>query len=62
MTAKRQKIRKAILLCVFLTFPVIMNYFSPALIAMGASEGVINGSFLLFGSVFVSALILGRVK
>jgi ferredoxin-type protein NapH len=60
MTAKRQKIRKAILLCVFLTFPVIMNYFSPALIAMGASEGVINGSFLLFGSVFVSALILGR--
>jgi hypothetical protein len=24
-----------------------MNYFSPALIAMGASEGIINGSFIL---------------
>ena len=60
MTATRQKVRKAIIFCLFLTFPVIMNYFSPALIAMGASEGVINGSLLLFGLLFVSALFLGR--
>lgn len=60
MTAKRQRVRKAIIFCLFLTFPIIMNYFSPVLIAMGTSKGIINGSFLLFGFVFVSALFLGR--
>jgi polyferredoxin len=60
MTKTRQRVRRAIIFCLFLTFPVIMNYFSPALIAMGASEGIINGSFILFGFLFVAALFLGR--
>jgi polyferredoxin len=60
MIARRQRVRRAVIFCLFLTFPVVMNYFSPALIAMGASEGIINGSFILFGCVFLSALLMGR--
>ncbi len=44
----------------FLSFPVVMNYFSPVLIAMGAAAGIVNGSFLVFGFLFVAALFLGR--
>lgn len=44
----------------FLTFPVILNYFSPALAAMSASEGIISASMLVFGFLFLSALFLGR--
>ena len=34
MIAKSQRLRKGIIFCVFLAFPVILNYFSPALAAM----------------------------
>ncbi len=44
----------------FLAFPVVMNYFSPVLIAMGAAAGIVNGSFLAFGFLFATALFLGR--
>jgi ferredoxin-type protein NapH len=60
MTAKRQRVRKAIMFCLFLTFPISMNYFSPVLIAMGASDGIINGSFIVFGVLLIAALFLGR--
>jgi ferredoxin-type protein NapH len=45
----------------FLLFPIIYYYFSPYLIIMGASEGIIVGSFIAFLSMFVGALFLGRV-
>lgn len=57
---RRQRIRKALLLISFLLLPVTLYYFSPALILGGASEGVINGSFIVFGLMFISALFLGR--
>ena len=57
----RQRIRKALLLISFLLFPLTLYYFSPALIIQGASEGVINGSFIVFGLMFLSALFLGRL-
>ena len=44
----------------FLLFPIIYYYFSPYLIIVGASEGVINGSFIVFGSMFIVSLFLGR--
>jgi ferredoxin-type protein NapH len=59
--ATRQRIRKALLLVSFLFFPVTLYYFSPALILSGASEGVINGSFLVFGLMFVLSLFVGRL-
>jgi len=57
---KRQKLRKGILLTTFLLLPAIFYYFSPYLIIMGASEGVITGSFIVFAFLFLSALFLGR--
>lgn len=56
----RQKIRNTIVFVIFLSFPVILNYFSPYLSMSGAFEGIISGSLLLFGILFVSALFLGR--
>lgn len=56
----RQKIRKGIILFTFLMLPAIFYYFSPYLIIIGASEGIISGSFIVFGVLFLSALFLGR--
>ena len=58
--AKRQKIRLMILVVSLLLFPVVLNYLSPYVIIMAASEGVVNGSMLLFGVLFVGALVFGR--
>jgi len=58
--AKRQKIRFTILLVTLLLFPVVLNYLSPYLIIAGASEGVVNGSMMVFVLLFLSALVLGR--
>lgn len=57
---KRQSIRKGLILISFLLFPVVMNFLSPYLIVVGAAEGIITGSFLFFGLLFVSSLVLGR--
>jgi len=56
----RQKVRKGIILFTLLLFPAIFYYFSPYLIIMGVSEGVISGSFIVFVILFLSALFLGR--
>jgi len=45
----------------FALFPIIYYYFSPYLIIMGASEGVIAGSFITFSAMLVGSLFLGRV-
>jgi len=60
MPAKRQRIRRLILIISFLLFPVTFYYLSPYLIIHGAWEGVVNGSFVLFILLLVSALFLGR--
>ena len=46
----RQRIRKGVILTTFLLFPIIMNYFSPYVIIDGASQGIVNGSFIVFGA------------
>ena len=56
----RQRIRKGIILTTFILFPIIMNYFSPYVIIDGASQGIINGSFIVFGLMFLASLVLGR--
>jgi polyferredoxin len=57
---KRQRIRKGIVLLVFLTFPVTMNFLSPYVIIDGAMNGILTGSAVMFGLMFVSSLFLGR--
>lgn len=56
----RQKVRSGIIIAAFIIFPAIFYYFSPYLIIMGASEGIITGSFIMFAVLFLSALFLGR--
>lgn len=58
--AHRQRIRRGLLLLSFLLFPITMNYFSPYVIIDGASRGIVNGSLIIFGLMFVSALFVGR--
>ena len=57
----RQSIRKTLLLVSFLLFPITMNYMSPYVIIDGASQGIVNGSLVVFGLMFVFALLLGRL-
>ncbi|NWF63861.1 MAG: 4Fe-4S binding protein [Chloroflexi bacterium] len=56
----RQRIRKALVLLVFLSFPVTMNYLSPYVIIDGAMNGIVNGSLVMFVLMFISSLALGR--
>jgi polyferredoxin len=56
----RQRIRKGIILFTFLMLPAVFYYFSPYLIIMGASEGIITGSLIVFAILFLSSLFLGR--
>lgn len=44
----------------FLLFPILYYYLSPYLIIMGASEGIVTGSFIIFGLMFIFSLFLGR--
>ncbi len=56
----RQRIRRALVLMAFLSFPVTMNFLSPYVIIDGAMNGIVNGSLVMFGLLFVSSLFLGR--
>jgi polyferredoxin len=57
----RQRIRNAVLILSLLLFPLTMNYLSPYVILFGASQGIINGSFIIFGILFLSSLFFGRL-
>ena len=56
----RQKLRKGIILFSFFLFPAIFYYLSPVVIIRATLEGIINGSFIIFLLMFISALIFGR--
>jgi polyferredoxin len=56
----RQRIRKALIILAFLSFPITMNYLSPYVIVDGAMNGIVNGSLVMFGLMFISSLFLGR--
>lgn len=44
----------------FFLFPATFYYLSPVLIVQAANSGIINGSFILFGLLFLFAPVLGR--
>lgn len=60
VVARRQRIRKALLLVALLFWPVTLYYFSPVLIFEGASERIINGSFIVFAALLLLSLVFGR--
>lgn len=57
---KRQSLRKALVILAMLLFPITLFYFSPYLIIVGATEGIVTGSMVVFLLMFLSALFLGR--
>jgi polyferredoxin len=58
---RRQRLRRALLFVSLLLFPVTLYYFSPALILQGASQGIVNASFIVFGLMFIASLFVGRL-
>ena len=42
-------------------FPLTLYYLSPVISLQGIASGIVSGSLLLFGALFVSALFAGRV-
>jgi ferredoxin-type protein NapH len=56
----RQRVRRALVILAFLSFPITMNFFSPYVIVDGAMNGILNGSLVMFGLMFLSSLFLGR--
>ena len=56
----RQRVRSAILAVTGLLIPVTYYYLSPYLILQAGSEGIVDGSFVVFGVQFLSALVFGR--
>ena len=58
---KRQRVRKALVILTFLSFPITMNFLSPYVIIDGAMNGIINGSLVMFGLMFISSIFLGRL-
>lgn len=61
LKSRRQRVRTALILVSFVLFPITIYYFSPALILQGAAGGLINASFISFGLMFASSLVLGRL-
>jgi polyferredoxin len=60
---RRQKIRKAVLFVSFVMFQAFLMFhlfFSPVLVIFAASEGIVNGSLVIFVLLFLSSLFLGR--
>lgn len=58
---KRQRIRKLLLILSLLLFPITIWYMSPYLIIRGASEGVVNGSFVVFVCMLLGSIFGGRI-
>lgn len=58
---KRQGMRKFVLILSMLLFPITIYYFSPYVIIMGALEGVMTGSFVVFVLMFLSSILFGRL-
>ncbi len=59
--AKWVRVRRFLLIISVITFPITMNYLSPAVSQMAAKEGFISGAVVNFGLMFIFAMLLGRL-
>jgi polyferredoxin len=62
MNTNRQRIRKSLLALMFILFQyrLFHLFFSPVLLVVAASQGVVNGSLLIYALLFLGALFFGR--
>jgi ferredoxin-type protein NapH len=56
----RHALRGLMTLLMFSLFPFIYYYFSPYLVILGAAEGIVAGSLIVFVLLFVVSLFFGR--
>ena len=61
MKARRQRLRLFFLTVSFLLFPIIIFYFSPYLIVIGAFQGVLAAAGIMFALQLLSAIAFRRV-
>lgn len=57
---RRQGLRKILVFTSFILFPVVFYYLSPMVPIQGGTNGVIAGSLIVFVSMFVVSLFMGR--
>ena len=55
----RQKKRLVIAFVMAALFPLVYYYFSPYLVIMGATDGIIAGDLLAFAGLFLTSLFVG---
>lgn len=62
MKINRQRIRKSLLALMFILFQyrLFHLFFSPVLAVVAASQGIVNGSLLIYALLFLGALFFGR--
>ena len=57
----RQKIRKGMLTFTALMFPLLFFFLSPYVIIASASEGILNGSAIVFGLMLLTSIVGSRL-
>jgi ferredoxin-type protein NapH len=57
----RQNSRKLIVIVSMFLFPITIYYLSPQLIIIGALDGIMTGSFIVFFVLLVSSVFFGRI-
>jgi ferredoxin-type protein NapH len=62
MTINRQRIRKGLLavMLVLFQYRLFHLFFSPVLLVVAASQGIVNGSLLIYALLFLASLFFGR--
>jgi len=62
MAINRQSIRKGLLAAMLVLFQyrLFHLFFSPVLLVVAASQGIVNGSLLIYALLFLSSLYFGR--
>jgi ferredoxin-type protein NapH len=62
MNPNRQRIRKGLLALMFVLFQyrLFHLFFSPVLAVAAASEGIVNGSLIIYALLFLGSLFFGR--
>ncbi len=60
VTSRRQSIRLGLVFTSFLLFPATIFYFSPYLSVLGPFQGILPGSLVAFGALFLLSFFLRR--
>lgn len=61
MSARRQKVRRFLVIGFFLLLPITLNYYSPYLMISGTAERIASFSLFFWLGVFVASPLIGRL-